>query len=189
MSELHKYINSYFGITKEEATQITHLFKASDLAKGEFFIQQQQYCEKLSFIHSGFIRVFADFNNKEVTQWVASKGYFITEINSLIFKQRSRWNMQALTDCKLFTIEKKDYDRLAEFVPNWHVIEKKFIVSCFTTLEDRVFSHLSLTAEERYEYLFNNNKEIFKEIPLKFIASMLGISPETLSRIRKKSIS
>jgi len=64
-----------------------------------------------------------------------------------------------------------------------------FLPSCFITLEDRIFSHLSLNAEERYDAFFQNNKEIFNHVPLQYIASMLGMSPETFSRIRHKKIS
>lgn len=68
-------------------------------------------------------------------------------------------------------------------------MEKQFIAGCFVQLEDRVFSHLSLSAEERYDKLFENNKEIFNQVPLQYLASMLGMSPETFSRIRNKKIS
>jgi len=108
---------------------------------------------------------------------------------SFNFKQRARWNIQALTDCKLYTIDKENYALLNSIVPNWVEMEKQFLASCFVTLEDRVFNHLSLNAEERYDKLFEHNKELFNQVPLQYIASMLGMSPETFSRIRKKKIS
>lgn len=189
MTELQEYITSYFGITNENLDEITSLFTESELKKGNFFIKPGQYCEKLSFVQSGFIRVYANTESKEVTQWISSKGYFLTDLNSFIFKQRARWNMQALTDCKLYTIHKENYKRLNSIVPNWSIIEKQFIAGCFVTLEDRVFSHLSLSAEERYDQLFEDNKELFNQVPLQYLASMLGMSPETFSRIRNKKIS
>lgn len=189
MTELQKYITSYFGITNKNMDKITSLFSESELKKGEYFTKSGQYCEKLSFVRSGFIRVFANSNDKEVTQWISTEGQFITDLNSLSFKQRARWNIQALTDCKLYTIEKENYARLNSIVPNWAEMEKQFIAGCFIALEDRVFSHLSLNAEERYDKLFENNKELFNQVPLQYIASMLGMSPETFSRIRNKKIS
>lgn len=169
--------------------KITSLFTESELKKGEYFIKPGQYCEKLSFMRSGFIRVFANAKNKEITQWISSKGYFITDLYSFNFKQRARWNIQALTDCKLYTIDKDNYALLNNLVPNWAEMEKQFIAGCFIQLEDRVFSHLSLSAEERYDKLFEDNKELFNQVPLQYIASMLGMSPETFSRIRNKKIS
>lgn len=188
MTELQKYITSYFGITNQNMDKITALFTESELKKGEYFTKTGQYCEKLSFVQSGFIRVFANADNKEVTQWIGSKGYFLTDLNSFIFKQRGRWNMQALTDCKLYTINKENYSLLNSLVPNWTEMEKQFIAGCFIQLEDRVFSHLSLSAEQRYHKFFENDKELFNQVPLQYIASMLGMSPETFSRIRNKKI-
>jgi len=189
MTELQQYISTYFGITKEDMDKVTSLFVESELQKGDYFIKTGHYCDKLSFVKSGFIRVFAETKDREVTQWISTKGYFITDLYSFVFKQRARWNIQALTDCQLYTIEKDNYARLKEIVPNWPEMERQFISGCFVMLEDRVFKHLSLSAEERYEQFFEENKEIFQEVPLQYIASMLGMSPETLSRIRNKKIS
>jgi len=189
LTELQEYIRSYFGIVNEGMEKITSFFIESELKKGDYFTKTGQYCEKLSFISSGFIRVFAKANDKEVTQWISSKGSFITDLYSFNFKQRSRWDIQALTDCKLYTIHKENYALLSTVVPNWSEIEKQFITGCFIQLEDRVFNHLSLSAEERYHLFFENNKEFFNQVPLQYIASMLGMSPETLSRIRSKSTS
>lgn len=72
-------------------------------------------------------------------------------------------------------------------IPKWAELEKMFIIHCFVTLEDRIQTHLSMTAEERYHYFFENNKDLFNQVPLQYIASMLGMTPETFSRIRKKS--
>lgn len=73
-------------------------------------------------------------------------------------------------------------------VPSWHELEKLFIAKCFTILENRIFSHLSMTAEERYNNFSEHNKELFNQVPLQYIASMLGMTPETFSRIRKKQL-
>ena len=189
MTELQHYIKSYFGVTKENVTKVASFFKATELKKGDFFIKSGQYCEKLSFIKSGYIRVFTDYNEKEVTQWIGNKGQFITDLSSLIFKQRARWNIQALSDCQLYTIEKENYNLLNSIVPDWETLEKQFIASCFIALEDRVFSHLSLNAEERYDQLFEHNAALFNQVPLHYLASMLGMSAETFSRIRNKKIS
>lgn len=189
MTELQQYIKSYFGITKQDMGKITSLFKETELKKGDYFTKTGQYCQKMSFVRSGFIRVFANHKDKEVTQWISTQGYFITDLYSFTFGQRAKWNIQALTDCKLYSIDKENYALLHDLVPNWAEMEKQFIAGCFVQLEERVYTHLSLSAEERYHYFFENNKEIFQHVPLQYIASMLGMSPETFSRIRRKNIS
>ena len=93
-----------------------------------------------------------------------------------------------MTDCELYVIDRKDYQNLIKVIPRWTELEKLFIARCFAVLEDRVASHLSMTAEERYNQLFQFNKELFNLVPLQYLASMLGMTPETFSRIRKKAL-
>lgn len=189
MTALQQYIASYFGVTTQHLDTVADLFTQSRLTKGSYFVKQGQYCEQLSFVQSGCIRIYAAANNKEVTQWIATQGHFLTELYSFSFQQRARWNIQALTDCELYTINKENYALLNERVPNWAAIEKQFMASCFVQLEERVFRHLSLSAEERYDKLFEENKALFNQVPLQYIASMLGMSAETFSRIRQKKVS
>ncbi len=187
MTELQTYITSYFGITNENLDAIASLFDATTVSKGDYFNKSGHYCKKLSFVKNGYFRVFGyASNDKEITQWIASKGYFLTDVYSFYFQQPARWNIQALCDCELYTIRLEDYQQLSSIVPNWPTMEKQFMAKCFTMLEDRVFSHLSQNAEERYNALFEHNKELFNQVSLHYIASMLGMSPETLSRIRKR---
>jgi CRP-like cAMP-binding protein len=189
MTELEKYITSYFGhVETDELETIGSLFKLSTIKKGDYFLKSGKPANQLSFVQSGLFRIFAATADKEVTQWISTKGYFVTDLSGFIFEKPARWNIQALTDAVLFTISRADYTRIAELVPRWQEFEKLFITRCFTTLEDRIFTHLSMTAEERYSFFFENNKELFNQVPLQYIASMLGMTPETFSRIRKKQI-
>jgi len=187
MTQLEQYINSCFGVTGEEMSRIASLFKPEVLSKGDYFSHSGIPCDKLCFIQSGFLRLYTVIpKDKEVTQWIASKGSFMGDMGSLLFNTPARWNMQALADTELHTIEKEDYNRIFEMVPRWPEIEKHFIISCFTIMESRIFAHLSMSAEERYSFFYNQNKELFNQVPLQYIASMLGMTPETFSRIRKK---
>lgn len=187
MTELEQYINSYFGVKKEELEKISSLFKQTTLKKGDYFLKTGAFCNKLSFIKSGLLRIYVATDEKEVTQWISTTGYFVTDLSSLIFETPARWTIQALTDTELYTIAKEDYTTIGKIIPQWHELEKLFIARCFTILEDRIFSHLSMSAEERYAHFFENNKDLFNQVPLQYIASMLGMTPETFSRIRKKN--
>lgn len=189
MTELQQYIRSYFGIPKEDLEILSSKFQLSELKKGAYFCKADNYCERLSFVKEGYLRVYAMVNDKEVTQWISTQSHFVTDLSSIVFDTPCRWNIQALTDCTLYSISKKDYQRIDQIVPQWPKLEKLFIAKCFLTLEDRVFSFLSLSAEERYHQLMELNPTLFNQIPLQYLASMLGMTPETLSRIRRKTIS
>jgi len=186
-TSLEMSLKSAFGPMDSDLLQsITHYFKPETLSKGDFFLKKYQYGNRLSFLQSGLLRIFDTYDTKEVTQWISTPGYFVTDLNSFMFNQRARWQIQALTDCTLMTIYKDDYFLLKSTTPQWYELEKLFIAHCFTNLEDRIFSHLSLTAEERFQQFYKYNSELFNLVPLQYIASMLGMTPETLSRIRKK---
>jgi CRP/FNR family transcriptional regulator, anaerobic regulatory protein len=186
MTELEQYINSYFGVSGDEMAMIASLFKPDVLKRGEYYSHSGAACDKLSFIQSGFLRLYASLEDKEVTQWIGSKGSFLGDMASISFGTPARWNIQALADAELFTIHKEDYNKIAEIVPRWPEIEKHFIISCFTIMESWIFAHLSMSAKGRYAAFFDQNKELFNRVPLQYIASMLGMTPETFSRIRKK---
>ncbi|NWJ51915.1 MAG: Crp/Fnr family transcriptional regulator [Bacteroidetes bacterium] len=190
MVELEQYIKSYFGVVQsDELKTIVSFFRLTTIEKGDYFLKANMFCDKLSFIQSGLLRIFVMTDDKEVTQWISTKGYFVTDLSSFVFGTPARWTIHALTDAKLYTISRDDYRRIGNLVPKWHELEKLFIIKCFTILEDRIFSHLSMTAEERYNFFFEKNRELFNQVPLQYIASMLGMTPETFSRIRKKQIS
>jgi CRP/FNR family transcriptional regulator, anaerobic regulatory protein len=190
MESLEHYINEYFGVLKrDELIAVCDKFNAQSLAKGEFLMRQGQPAHQLSFIKSGMIRIYTHDDGKEITQWISTPGYFVTEISSFMFGGSSRWNMQALTDVELFSISRTDYQNIVKEVPQWHELEKLFIIKCFAILENRIYNHLSKSAEERYEDFFKQNPSLFNQVPLQYIASMLGMTPETFSRIRNKQLS
>ncbi|MFK7905334.1 MAG: Crp/Fnr family transcriptional regulator [Chitinophagales bacterium] len=190
MKEIESYIETYFGIGGKDLSPMADLFEETTLKKNEYLLQIGKYSTGLSFLKEGFVRLYAynQSGEKEITQWISSKGMFVTDLSSLIFNTPSRWNAQALSDCHLYTMSKDKYQKINQLLGNWAELEKLFIAKCFVTLENRVFNQLSMTAEEKYRHLFQLNPEIFNQVPLQYIASMLGMTPETLSRTRRKLI-
>ena len=186
MNTLEKYLQENFSISRDTLQTALPLFKKEELEKGEFFIKMGRPAEKIAFIEAGLIRIYASSDEKEVTQWISTPGYFITELSSFVFQQPSRLHLQAIENCILHTIHKKDYQHLCNTTPEWNELDKRFIAKCFVMLEDRIFSHLYMTAEERFKLLFDRQPELFNQVPLQYLASMLGMTPETLSRLRKK---
>lgn len=184
---IQEYIKSTFGVANaDELKQLSSLFTVITLKKGDYFLKEGTRCDRLAFVDSGFLRISALTQTREVTQWVSTKGHFITDLAGFVFDQPARWTIQAVTDSSIYCIDKQAYEKIRTVVSNWNELEKLFIVRCFVTLEDRIFSHLSMSAEERYAFFFQHNRELFNQVPLHYIASMLGMTPETFSRIRKK---
>jgi CRP-like cAMP-binding protein len=189
VEDFRQIIQQHFGELRDhECELIISFFKEEKFQKNDFFTETGKVCDRLSIIRSGILRVYAYADGKDVTQWIATDNSFMTEVLGFFFDQPNRWTIQAFTDTTLWSITKSDYQKLSEVFPKWNEIEKHFIVKCFAMIEDRVFAHLSMSAEERYNAYFEQNKELFNKIPLHYIASVLGMSPETFSRIRKRQM-
>lgn len=190
MTELEEYIRSHFElIQSEDLNKVSSLFEPLLLKKGGYFLHEGKRCDKFCFIKTGYLRVFTISNEKEVTQWIATKGHLGTDFQAFFFDLPSRWTIQALEDTEFFIITKDNYNKISNIVPKWSEFERSFLIKCLTMMENRIFRHLSMPAEERYIAFFEHNKELFNEAPLQYIASMLGMTPETLSRIRQKQLS
>lgn len=187
MNQLEKYLNTYFTIQEDKLSSVAAHFERVVLKRGELILRTGQYCKKMFFIESGILRVSTLNDGKDITQWIATEGQFGTDLNSFMLNQPARWNIEAITDATLYFISKSDYDTIGTVIPNWPELEKIFLVNCFTTMENRIFQFLSLNSEERYLRFFHNNKRLFNQVPLKYLASMLGMTAETFSRIRKKN--
>lgn len=187
MTELEKYIHTYFSVTKEDLHSISSFFTLITLKKGDFFLKAGKASDRLGFVQSGILREFLLAEEKEVTKWISTKGYFAVDLSSFFFHQPARWHIQALTDCEMYVIDQNSYRQIGPLVPKWAELEKLFLAKCFTILEERLVTHLSMTAEQRYNQLFHFNKDLFNQVPLQHLASMLGMTPETLSRLRKKA--
>jgi CRP/FNR family transcriptional regulator, anaerobic regulatory protein len=188
MKALESYIRSSVSISPEDMSTIISYFKIGEIRKGDFFGRRGRYCDKLAFIQHGYIRLYIEANDREVTQWISGPGYFVTDLSSFIFQTPGRWNMQALTDCTLYEIDCDSYSRLAKGLPVWKDIDRLLIVKCFSMMEERIFNHLYMSTEERFQHMMATQPELFNLVPLQYLASMLGMTPETLSRLRKKSM-
>ncbi len=186
MTALEKYITTFLGIQPEYLAVVSECFKPTTLKKGDYFVKSGALCNRMGFVQTGLLREFVLTENKEVTKWIITPGYFVVDLAGFLFQQPARWNIQALSDVELFVIDIKTYQSMDKVVPQWPTLEKLFLAKCFTMLENRIVQHLSLSAEERYQQLYQFNKELFNQVSLQYLASMLGITPETLSRLRRK---
>lgn len=192
MELLKDCISKQVSIDKESLENILSMFEVEELKKSDYFLHSGNVCRKMAFIETGYLRMYDFADGREITLWIGSGGKFITSISSYVFQTGSMWNIQALTDCKLHVITKEKHLRLGEMEPKWLEFDNLLLARSFALLEQGAFAHLHTTAKERFDALMKNEPELFLNVPQQHIASMLGIAPESLSRLRKnlsKSIS
>ncbi len=164
---------------------ILSAFEPLELKKGDFLLKSGKICRQMAFIESGYLRMYDLVDGKEITLWIGKEGKFITSLSSFIFETHNNWNIQAITDCKLCVINREKHFELNKTEPKWLEFDNTLLANSFALLERRMFSQLHTTAKERFDSLLKEEPELFNNTPLQYIASMLGITPESLSRLRK----
>lgn len=121
-----------------------------------------------------------------MTRWIFTEGHFVVDLSSFLSNQKTSVNYQAMEDVEMHVIGKHAFFEIGEHIPRWHDLETLSLSGCSSLLKSQLTIHLSMNAEERYNHFFQQNPGLFHKVPLIHIASLLGMSPETLSRIRKK---
>jgi CRP/FNR family transcriptional regulator, anaerobic regulatory protein len=177
-----------FGLQEPDIEQVMNAFKEEIKFKnGEYFIQNGETVKGMGFILEGAFRYFYLSNEgEEKTCWASFQGDFITSISSLVRQQPTRENMQAMKDSTIVFAPKKDWDNLLNQNQNIKNIWLKSIEANYIGMEERVHNLIVFNAEQRYEWMCRNQSRFINEIPDKYIASMLGITPRHLTRLRAK---
>jgi len=128
MEKLKNCILSQVAIEKKSMDNILSVFEPLEINKGEFLIKSGKICRKMAFIESGYMRLYDIANGKEITLWIGSNGRFITSLSSFIFETKNNWNIQAITNCKLYIINRKNHFRLNKTEPKWLELNNVMIV-------------------------------------------------------------
>ncbi len=186
---LIQQLENEIGLPTLNAKAIANLYKEEQINKGDFIINQEGYANKIIFLHEGYIRCYTTNLDKEITHWVYWKNRWVTDFPSFKKFRVSPWSFQALTDCVVHSLTYSDYLKIKDLMPTWDNFENKLLFKLFMALEHRIFTFISMNATERYMYLHQAHPNIFNEIPLIYLSSLLNMTPETLSRIRRKMIS
>lgn len=187
MDFLVDFLQNAFALSHHEALNASSLFEKRWYKKGALIQHEGHGQGHLFILEMGVIREFYVLDGKEITKWLAMPPSILVDLSSYFQQGKTRFSLQALQDTTVYQLTFLNYSKLKEIVPAWTRKETELIAKCFTTIEGRLMQFLSMTAEERYLAYFNENKKIFNEVPQQYIASLLGMSAETLSRMRAKS--
>jgi CRP-like cAMP-binding protein len=143
-------------------------------------------CNHFYIILSGVARVFYHQEDKNITCHFASEQESITAIDSFIQRKKSKYSVEALEDLKVLAISHADLESLFEKNPKYERYGRLFLQQAYVDLVERMDDIQLHTTQERYEIFLSKRPELFKRVASKHIASYLGMTPETFSRIRSK---
>ena len=166
--------------------EIADHFNGKIIPKNQFLLTSGKICDEYLFLEKGYMRTFAhDTQGNEVTTNLCIPGQVVFEVSSFFSRTRSKENIQALTDCEGWYITYEQLNHLFHALPEFREFGRSVLVKGFSALKTRMLSMITETAEERYAQLLKNNPAILQHAPLKYIASYLGITDTSLSRVRK----
>lgn len=183
---VQNYIQSIVDFTDQEMEEIMSHFKHMCIPAGEYFVDEGIVCKNIGFITKGYVRTYYEINEQEVTTMVLTKHNIVTAHTSFTLQRPSMSYIQAITDCEFLVMSAESMQELYDRFPKWERLGRLITEQVYGYMESRVVDYLSLSPEDRYRKMLENDAKILKNVPLRYIASMLGITPETLSRIRNK---
>jgi len=186
MEQLLNHIKNYYQLSAEARHALQDCFEEIILPKNEYLLNEGNVCRHLYFMQQGAVRGFYNLDGKEITHWFGFEKDFVTSFHSFITGQPAVENIQLLEGSILWAISK---DTLTGLFNQFHEIERLVRIAYekyYIRLEERFVNAQFKTATERYESLLLQTPHIPERVPLGYIASYLGISQETLSRIRSR---
>ena len=186
MEEIKHYFEHHFGISSPDWDIFSSKLSRHNFPKKSILLSQGETENHLSFISKGIVRQYVPLTNGELTFGFAFSGSFISAYDSFITQMPSSYAVETISETILWQLTYADLQEVYNTSQIGDRIGRKASEELFLKKSKRELSLLLDTAEERYLKLFKERPELIREIPLKYIASYIGVTPQALSRIRKR---
>jgi CRP-like cAMP-binding protein len=184
---LKKYIQSIYPVSEEKVIELTGDFEPFSFSKGKFLLEENRVNRRTYFLETGYIRSFTlDKDGQEVTTNIYAAPCFVNDFLSFFKQEPAKQNFQALTDCSGWTMNYETEEKYFHQFPEFREFGRLLVLHHFDLLQERMFEMIKESAENRYLILLSKHPDIFQNVSLKIIASYLGITDTSLSRIRKE---
>lgn len=186
MDKLLALINTLQPLSAGLQARLTQTLRRDAWPRKHWLLQPGQVSDRLYFIEQGVIRGYYLKDDREVTSWFMREGDFIISIVSFYLRQPAREYIELLEDSVVWSITYTQLQQLYRDYPEFNTVGRLLTEKYYMLSELRSQNLRMQTAPERYDQLLVDFPDIFRRVPLKYIASHLGISPETLSRLRAR---
>ncbi len=184
MSSLLSYLHSLIPVSSELEKEIQRISKPLSVTRNQSLLNIDERCNNIFFVEKGLLRGFYFEESKEITSWFAQEGEFATCFYSFIAKEPSYETIQSLENSELIQLSYADLQNVYSRFPETERVGRLITENYYMKLEERLLNIQFKTAKERYNKLMNSRPTLLQRASLGQIASYLGITQETLSRIR-----
>ena len=189
MNELLDYLHTIYPLSPGLRIHLQDILQLKILNKRDYLLKTGQVNNRIYFIEKGMVRCFYVKYDKEICSWFMKEGDVIISVESFFTQRPSLESIQALEDCVLHSIRHDELQFIFREFPEFNYIARLLTEKYYTLSEQRLYSLRMERAFERYNYLLNFHPELVQRVPSTFIASYLGITLETLSRMKTKNTS
>ena len=183
---LINYCSSFILLSAIDKEALALNFKHTTIKRNDFLLKEGKVCDFIAFVNSGVIRHYHLKDGKEITCDVTLKNSFITDFRSFTQGIPSEYNFQILKNAELFIIKKRELLELYNNNKNIETLGRIMAEQVALRMIDTAMSLSSDKPQERVEKLILQRPDLFQEVPQRYLANLLGISPESLSRIRAR---
>jgi CRP-like cAMP-binding protein len=184
---LFQKFDEHIQLTEEEKQLCKTFFTPKKLRKRQYILQEGDVCKYVAFVEKGMLRSYTidEKGNEHIMQF-AFEGWWISDHFSFLTGESAVYNIDALEDSELLLISKQAEEKMLQKIPKFEKYFRILLQNSLIATQRRLISSLSQSAEERYNQLISVCPTIPQRVPQHMMASFLGITPETLSRIRKQ---
>lgn len=186
-SLLRTHIEKRVHLTDEEFNICTKYFVPKKLKKHQFLLNEGDVCRHVGFVNSGCLREYEiDSRGTEHILQFAIEDWWVSDLHSFLSGLPAKYNIDALQDSEVLLLERSAREELLDNCPKMERFFRLLIEANYVAKQQRIADSLSASAEERYLKFIKTYPKIFEQVPQNQIASYLGITPQSLSRIRKE---
>ncbi|TWJ03161.1 CRP-like cAMP-binding protein [Mucilaginibacter frigoritolerans] len=179
------YLREKADLNADEIEAVRMVCIERNIRKRQYLLQEGDICHYECFIVKGCMRMYGvgDDGVEHILRF-AVENWWISDRESYNNATPSRCNIDTLENSEVILIDKRDFNTLLTTIPKFKIFVDSLLAKSYDAIQNRVMSAISYTAEEKYQHFITRFPDIFHRIPLHMIASYLGVSRETLSRVR-----
>lgn len=182
-----RHLNEKVGTDKKVEDQIRNFLTPKKIRKKQYLLQEGDVCKFIAFVEKGSLRSYTiDEKGVEHIIQFALEGWTIADLYSFLTSEPSTYNIDALEDSELVLITQSAHEQMLKEIPKYESYMRIQVTGAYIAMQKRLTSIISLPLEERYKNLTSVYPDIVQRVPQHMIASYMGLTPETLSRVRRK---